>query len=120
MHYVNLDLRISSDGGTYRIRIVRQMGGEATARALLPFTETDAAQLLHHIHTATAENIQDDGRQLSLSRLNRRLPRGQAQPKVVQGIVEFHHEIADTRLPQAKPVFDDATALHTAVDMLDP
>src|SRR5262249_44520996 len=31
-----------------------------------------------------------------------------------------HPEIADALLPQAAPVFHDATALHTAVDMLDP
>jgi hypothetical protein len=28
---------------------------------------------------------------LSLSRLNHRLPRGQAHPEVVQGTAEFHH-----------------------------
>jgi hypothetical protein len=56
---------------------------------------------------------------LSLSRLNHWLPRGQAHPEVVQGTAQFHHEIADTLLPQADPVFDDATALHTAVDMLN-
>ena len=33
---------------------------------------------------------------LSLSRLNHRLPRGQAHPEVVQGTTEFHHQIADT------------------------
>ena len=38
----------------------------------------------------------------------------------MQGTAEFHHEIADALLPQADPVFDDATALDTAVDMLDP
>ena len=57
---------------------------------------------------------------LSLSRLNHRLPRGQAHPEVMQGTAEFHHDIADALLPQADPVFDDATALDTAVDMLDP
>ena len=60
------------------------------------------------------------GEPLSLSRLNHGLPRAQTHPEVVQGTAEFHHEIADTRLPQAKSVFDDATALHTAVDMLNP
>jgi hypothetical protein len=44
--------------------------------------------------------------QLSLSRLNHRLPRGQAHPEVVQGTAEFHHEIADALLPQADPVFE--------------
>src|SRR6266436_7134025 len=58
--------------------------------------------------------------QLSLSRLNHWLPRGQAHPEVVQGTAQFHYEIADALLPQADPVFDDATALHTTVDMLDP
>ena len=38
----------------------------------------------------------------------------------MQGTTEFHHDIANALLPQADPVFDDATALHTAVDMLDP
>ena len=38
----------------------------------------------------------------------------------MQGTAEFHDQIADALLPQPEPVFDDATALHTAVDMLDP
>jgi hypothetical protein len=38
----------------------------------------------------------------------------------MQGTAEFHHQIADALLPQADPVFHDATALDTAVDMLDP
>ncbi len=57
---------------------------------------------------------------LSLSRLNHWLPRGQAHPEVVQGTAEFHHQITDSLLPQANPVFHDATALHTTIDMLDP
>jgi hypothetical protein len=32
---------------------------------------------------------------------------------------DFHHEIADALLPQADPVFDDATAFDTTVDMLN-
>ena len=57
---------------------------------------------------------------MSLSRLNHWLPGGQAHPEIMQGTAEFHHQIADTLLPQADPVFDDATALDTTVDMLDP
>jgi hypothetical protein len=38
----------------------------------------------------------------------------------VQSTTEVHHQIADALLPQAEPVFADATALHTAVPMLDP
>ena len=38
----------------------------------------------------------------------------------MQGTAEFHHEITDTLFPQAAPVFDDAAALDTTVDMLDP
>jgi len=38
----------------------------------------------------------------------------------VRGTTEFPHEIADALFPQAKPIFHDATALDTAVDMLDP
>jgi hypothetical protein len=37
----------------------------------------------------------------------------------MQRTADFHYEIADALLPQADAVFDDATALHTAVDMLD-
>jgi len=57
---------------------------------------------------------------LSLSRLNHWLPRIQAHPEVVQGTTEFHHQIADARLPQADPVFHNATTFDAAVDMLDP
>ena len=38
----------------------------------------------------------------------------------MQGTAELHHEIADAVLPQAHPVFHNATALDTAVDVLDP
>src|SRR5712691_11101994 len=62
----------------------------------------------------------DGGVQLSLSRLNHWLPRGQAHPEVMQGTTDFHYQIADTLLPQTDAVFDDATALDTAVHMLDP
>ena len=58
--------------------------------------------------------------QLSLSRLNHWLPRCQADPEVMQGTADFHYDIPDALLPQADAVFDDATTLDTAVDMLDP
>jgi hypothetical protein len=57
---------------------------------------------------------------LSLSRLNHWLPWGQTHPKVMQCTAEFHDQIADARLPQAEPIFDNATALDATVDMLDP
>ena len=38
----------------------------------------------------------------------------------MQGTAEFHHQIADTLLPQTNAVLHDPTALDTAVDMLDP
>jgi len=57
---------------------------------------------------------------LSLSRLNHRLPGGEAHPEVVQGTAQFHHEITAALPPYADPVFDDATALDTAMDMVDP
>src|SRR5712691_3173794 len=57
--------------------------------------------------------------ELSLSRLNPWLPRGQANTEVMQGTTEFHDQIADTLCPQTDPVFDDATALDTTVDMLN-
>src|SRR4029450_2399147 len=57
---------------------------------------------------------------LSLFRLSHWLPRREAHPEIMQGTAEFHDQIADTFLPQAEAVFDDATALHAAVDMCDP
>src|SRR6266581_9263059 len=57
---------------------------------------------------------------LSLSRLNHRLPGCEAHSEVMQRTADVHYEIADALLPQADPVFHDATALDTAVDMLDP
>ena len=38
----------------------------------------------------------------------------------MQGTADFHYDITDALLPQPDPVFDDATTLDTAVDMLDP
>jgi hypothetical protein len=38
----------------------------------------------------------------------------------MQGTADFHHDITDALPPQADPVFDDATTLDAAVDMLDP
>src|SRR5215471_3976606 len=57
---------------------------------------------------------------LSLSRLNHGQPGVQAHPEIVQGTAELHHEIADTLLPQADPVFHNPTTLDATVDMLDP
>jgi hypothetical protein len=37
----------------------------------------------------------------------------------MQRTANFHHQIADALLPEAHPVFDDATALDTTVDMLN-
>src|SRR5262249_56181826 len=59
-------------------------------------------------------------RHLSLSRLNHWLPGCEAHPEIMQRTTDFHHEIADARLPQTNAVLHDATALHTAVAMLDP
>ena len=56
---------------------------------------------------------------MSLSRLNHWLPRGQTHPEIVQGTAEFHHQITDPLLPQADPVLHDTAALDTAVDVLD-
>src|SRR6266487_6955119 len=58
--------------------------------------------------------------QLSLSRLNHWVPRAQAHPEVMQGTADLHHHIADALLPEADPIFHNATALHATVDMLDP
>ncbi len=79
------------------------------------------AAVISHNEVSTSDHHVTARRrvQLSLSRLNHRLPGGEAHPEVVQGTAEFHHQIADTLLPQADAVFDDAAAFDTAVDMLD-
>src|SRR5713226_3363369 len=64
------------------------------------------------------EIVEDED--LSLSRLNHRLPGGKTHPEVMQGTAQFHDQIADTLLPQADAVFYDTAALDAAVDMLDP
>jgi hypothetical protein len=46
------------------------------------------------------------------------IPGREVHPDGVHGTAACHHHIADARLPQADPVCDDATTLHTAVDML--
>ena len=45
---------------------------------------------------------------------------GSYAPAIMQGTAEFHHQIAEVLFTEADPVFDNATALHTAVDLLDP
>src|SRR6266705_1276675 len=60
------------------------------------------------------------GLQSSLSRLNHWLPWGQTDPEVMQSTAQFHHQITDACFPEAEAVFDDATTLDTAVDVLDP
>ena len=57
---------------------------------------------------------------LSLSRLKHWLPWSQAHPEVMESTTDFYHAITDALLPQVDPVFDDATTLHAAVDMLAP
>jgi hypothetical protein len=37
----------------------------------------------------------------------------------MQRTANFHHQIADARLPEAAGVVDDTTALDAAVDVLD-
>src|SRR2546427_1745155 len=62
---------------------------------------------------------QSKANQLSLSRLNHWLPRHEAHPEVMERTADFHHNIPDPFLPEADPVFDNATALDTPVDMLN-
>ena len=57
--------------------------------------------------------------QLSSSRLNHGQPGVQAHPEIVQGATELHHQSTDPLLPQVDPVFHDAAALDTPVDVLD-
>src|SRR2546422_8416248 len=58
-------------------------------------------------------------RDLSLSRLNHRLPGCETHPEVMQGTADVHHEIADAVLPQPDPVFDDMTALDRSFPFLN-
>jgi hypothetical protein len=60
------------------------------------------------------------GLHLSLSRLSHRLPGREAHPEGLQRTAAFHPQLADALLPQAAPVFDDATAFDPAVAMLAP
>jgi hypothetical protein len=39
---------------------------------------------------------------------------------MIEGTADLSHEIADAHLPEAAAVFDAATALDTATDMVDP
>ena len=57
---------------------------------------------------------------MGLSRLNHWQPGLQAHPEIVQGTTELHHHVTDTLLPQAHPVFHNATPFDAAVDMRDP
>ena len=57
---------------------------------------------------------------MSLSRLHHRLPGREAPPEVAQGPTDVPPQIADAHLPEAASVFDAATALDTAMDMVDP
>jgi hypothetical protein len=57
---------------------------------------------------------------LTLSRLNHWLPKGEDAPEIMQGTEDVAHPIAAAHLPEAASVFDAATALDTATDMVDP
>src|SRR5215510_6382928 len=45
---------------------------------------------------------------------------GEDAPGMMEGTAEVPHQIADAHLPEAAAVFDAATALDTATDMVDP
>jgi len=45
---------------------------------------------------------------------------GEDEPGILQGTAEVPHPIAAAPLPEAASVFDTATALDTAMDMVDP
>src|SRR3954449_12994646 len=86
----------------------------------LPSMKRRASAPVPHMLSTVRGAVSDHGVHLSLSRLNHLLPRGQTNPKVMQRTADFHPPIADALLPQPKPVFDNATALDTAIDMLNP
>src|SRR5262249_43119657 len=109
---VSMVLCIRRAHGCTRWRISRKTGARAPSRRprRLDSPSTGGIKLAPPLGTFL----------LSLSRLSHRLPRGQAHPEVVQGAAEFHHQITNALLPQTNAIFQDATALHTAVDVLDP
>src|SRR5262245_29251712 len=57
---------------------------------------------------------------LSLSRFNHELPRGEDEPGMREGTAAVPHQIADAHLPKAASVFDAVTALDTVIDMVAP
>src|ERR1700722_3017812 len=59
------------------------------------------------------------GGHLSLSRLDHWPPGTQTHPEIMQCTADFHYQITDAPLPQPNPIFDDATALDTTIDMLN-
>ena len=106
-------LSLGAQHGTLRLR----PDGPETWQVVQVRRDAEPLRLGDTLPLPYAQGLAED---LSLSRLNHWLPRGQAYPEVMQGTADFHHQIADALLPQADSVFDDATALHTAVDVLDP
>jgi hypothetical protein len=75
--------------------------------------------LLQSTATKQLQQRTSEGVQQSSSRLKYRLPWCQPHAEVMQGTADFHDQVANTRLPQAIGVADDATMLDTAVDVLD-
>ena len=59
-------------------------------------------------------------RQLSLSRLNHRVPRGEDDPSRMEGTAEVPAPSVAAHLPEAAAVCDAATALGPAMDRVDP
>jgi hypothetical protein len=75
-------------------------------RLYLPEEWARDEQRRQECHVPPEIRYQTRQAQLSLFRLNHGLPRGQTHPEVVQGTTEFYHQITDSLLPQAQPVFD--------------
>ena len=48
------------------------------------------------------------------------LPQGEDEPGMMEGTADVPHQITNAHLPEAAAVFDAATALDTALDMLEP
>jgi len=46
--------------------------------------------------------------------------KGEDEPGMMEDTADVPHPIADAYLPEAAAVFDAATALDTAMDMVDP
>src|SRR5262249_27250415 len=109
-----------SIGGPEVWRVSLPIGGRTPHSSSITCRGRDShARATGHSQSLRA-TFRNTGGRRSLSRLNHGQPGVQAHPEIVQGTTELHHQVTDTLLPQAHPVFHNATPFDAAVDMLNP